>query len=67
MSSISVSGVDRKLNVALTRAREQIILVGNEAILSKVTIYKELINSSYYWNNFKKSILEIGNNYSLSQ
>jgi DNA replication ATP-dependent helicase Dna2 len=49
MSSISVSGVDRKLNVALTRAREQIILVGNEKIMNSNPLYKELIQSSYKW------------------
>lgn len=33
--SLSSDGVDRKLNVALTRAREQIIVIGNEDILKK--------------------------------
>ena len=67
MSSISISGVDRKLNVALTRAREQIILVGNEKIMSQNPVYKDLIKSSYYWRDFNSAILENDNNYSLSQ
>lgn len=35
--------VDRKLNVALSRAREQLILLGNEAILRKGIFYDKLI------------------------
>ncbi|MCS6904904.1 MAG: AAA domain-containing protein [Bacteroidia bacterium] len=35
--------IDRKLNVALTRAQEHLILIGNESILRKDSIYSELI------------------------
>lgn len=41
--SLSSEGVDRKLNVAMTRAREHLILLGNEAILRKNHLYNEMI------------------------
>lgn len=45
--------VDRKLNVAMTRAKEHLILVGNPAILSEDPIFRRLIaytrtEQSYY-------------------
>lgn len=43
--SLSTEGVDRKLNVALTRAKEQIIILGNREILSDDATYKKLIES----------------------
>lgn len=43
--SPSIEGIDRKLNVALTRAREHIILIGNKAILSQNMEYKKLLDS----------------------
>lgn len=36
-------GVDRKLNVALTRAKEQIVLLGNRSILSQNETYRSLL------------------------
>lgn len=36
--------IDRKLNVALTRARKQLIITGNEAILRKNSLFKDLID-----------------------
>lgn len=43
--SLSQEGIDRKLNVALTRAKEHQILIGNETLLSKDSTYKALISS----------------------
>ncbi len=36
--------VDRKLNVTLTRAREQLILIGNAPLLERNPLYRELIS-----------------------
>ncbi len=36
--------VDRKLNVALTRAKEQLFLIGNQAILKENHLIKTLID-----------------------
>ncbi len=36
--------VDRKLNVALSRAREQLVVVGDSTILERVPLFKELID-----------------------
>lgn len=43
MISLSDDGVDRKLNVALTRARQQLIVIGNEEILEAYPVYQSLI------------------------
>ena len=47
MISLSKEGVDRKLNVALTRAKSQIVLIGNEKILSQNEIYNNLLKSVF--------------------
>ena len=44
--SKNVDGIDRKLNVAISRARELFILVGNEEVLSYSDQYVELIKRS---------------------
>lgn len=43
MISLSSDGIDRKLNVALTRARKHIIVLGNETLLEEAGIYKDLM------------------------
>jgi len=47
LAEVNEQGVDRKLNVALTRAKEQIIITGHEAILQQNPIYKSLLESYY--------------------
>ena len=43
MVSVSEEGTDRKLNVALTRARNHLVLVGNKEVLQENQVYGELI------------------------
>lgn len=45
LTELAHQGVDRKLNVALTRAKEQIILTGHQAILEQNKLYKALLES----------------------
>ncbi len=49
ISSMNQNGIDRKLNVALTRAKEQIILIGNENVLNTSPLYRQLINDYWKW------------------
>jgi DNA replication ATP-dependent helicase Dna2 len=42
MISLSTEGIDRKLNVALTRARKHQIILGNQEILNNVDMYHDL-------------------------
>jgi DNA replication ATP-dependent helicase Dna2 len=42
--SLSDDGVDRKLNVALTRAREHVVVLGNEELLRQNLVYGKLID-----------------------
>ena len=43
ISNVSDEGIDRKLNVALTRAREHLIILGNKDVLQKNPLYARLI------------------------
>ena len=45
--SLNEEGIDRKLNVALTRARKQLIILGNQDILSKNELYNSLIEQAH--------------------
>ncbi len=52
LASMTEDGItDRKLNVAITRARQQMIFVGNENLLSKNPIYKKLVTFVKEKNN----------------
>lgn len=44
--SLSSDGVDRKLNVAITRAREQFILLGDEKVMNKNALYGQLVTDA---------------------
>lgn len=53
--------VDRKLNVALTRAKEQLIIIGNDDILSSNLVYYKLIEfiksqGGYVWDKIEDVI-----------
>lgn len=44
--SLSADGIDRKLNVAITRTRKQLYIVGNEALMRGNKVYSDLINAA---------------------
>ncbi|MEM1357263.1 MAG: AAA domain-containing protein, partial [Bacteroidota bacterium] len=44
LSQISAEGVDRKLNVAMTRAREHLVIIGCPDILRQSTVYADLLD-----------------------
>lgn len=44
MSALSKEGIDRKLNVAMTRARDHLVVLGNAGILERSGIYRELMD-----------------------
>lgn len=46
ISSLNTEGIDRKLNVAVTRARQQFLLIGVEQVLMQSKAYKAIITSS---------------------
>jgi superfamily I DNA and/or RNA helicase len=46
------NNIDRKLNVALTRAREQMYIIGNPYFLERNVIFNQLILQLKEENNF---------------
>jgi DNA replication ATP-dependent helicase Dna2 len=44
IQSINDEGIDRKLNVAITRAKDQLIILGSEEVLNKDDTFKKLID-----------------------
>ncbi|NBB89428.1 MAG: AAA family ATPase [Bacteroidetes bacterium] len=53
--SINTEGVDRKLNVAVTRAREHFILIGNEGHIRDQDIYNSLVTEMAYFEEVEIS------------
>jgi DNA replication ATP-dependent helicase Dna2 len=48
ISSLSDEGIDRKLNVALTRAREAVVILGNPELLQLNVLYKSLLEYCHW-------------------
>ncbi len=46
ITSVNADGIDRKLNVAVTRARQQFVLIGTEKILKNEAAYQALMEMS---------------------
>ena len=61
IQSMNEEGVDRKLNVALTRAKERVIILGSEEVLQKSDLFKKLIGfikaRGGYMTNLRKAKL----------
>lgn len=57
IAEINGEDIDRKLNVALTRAKKHLIIIGNSKVLSLSKSYSRLINFTISKNSFYPKIL----------
>ena len=57
ITNVSDEGIDRKLNVALTRVKENLIILGSKKVLSKNKTYERLIAACYALD-IKKYVME---------
>ncbi|MCI0473830.1 MAG: DNA2/NAM7 family helicase, partial [Ignavibacteria bacterium] len=65
MQSLNTDMIDRKLLVALSRAKEQVIILGNESVLKDLGSYKyilDLIKSKNGFFSYRKSVYIFGKN-----
>jgi len=65
MQSLNIDMIDRKLLVALSRAKEQIIILGNEVVLKDISSYKYILNvikSKNGYFSYKNSVSIFGKN-----
>ena len=47
ISSLNADGIDRKLNVAISRARKQFVCIGMEEVLAQENSYQALISKCH--------------------
>lgn len=59
VQSLNDEDVDRKLNVAITRAKEHLILIGSEDVLSKDKLFKRLIEFIKFKNGYLLNPLKL--------
>lgn len=57
ITSMSEQGIDRKMNVALSRAKEHLVIIGNKEVLSKNKLYQQLIESCHSIDH--ETVLEV--------
>jgi len=50
LANLSDEGIDRKFNVAITRARESLCIIGNKEILERNPVYRDWVLGAYEVN-----------------